>query len=195
MTDSSTTAATTTVSGPSAAGEADRAAMLAMRRLTQRWVAIGWCSFAVVFTAAWWFTPRLAPIAEPLDRLLFVLQLGAAPGFVLVCMLQGLWRMQDTLEAEDPFANKESLGFRINQRVMTNTMEQTLMFLPILIGFAIRMEPAQAYWLPLLVTFWCVARIMFWVGYRRALHLRAPGMDWTTGTLSVTAVLFVISLF
>jgi hypothetical protein len=191
----SSSAVRTTTPAPTVSDDAEHAALVATRKLTQKWVAIGWCSFAVVFTAAWWLTPRLGPIAEPLDRLLFVLQLGAAPGFVLVCMLQGLWRMQDTLEAEDPFANKESLGFRINQRVLTNTIEQTMMFLPILIGFAIRMQPTQVYWLPLLVTFWCVARMMFWIGYRRALHLRAPGMDWTTGTLSVTAVLFVITLF
>jgi hypothetical protein len=171
-------------------------ALLAVRKLTGRWIAIGWCSFAVVMTVAWLLVPRLEPIAAPLDRLLLALQLTAGPGVVLLLILQGLWRMQDTLEAEaDTLAGKESRRFKINQRVMSNTIEQALIFVPIYVAFAVRMDPEQVFWLPLLMGTWCLARLMFWLGYRLAPHYRAPGMDWTAGTALVTVVLLVMTFF
>jgi hypothetical protein len=173
-----------------------RAALLATRKLTGKWIALGWLSFAIAFAAAWFLVPRPAPIAEPVDRLLLALSLSAGPGIVLFLILQGLWRMQDTLEAEaDPLGGKESYGFKINQRVMSNTIEQLLIFVPLYIALAIRMEPDQVFLLPLLMGFWCLARLLFWVGYRRAPHYRAPGMDWTAGTAVVTLILLIITLF
>lgn len=168
---------------------------VASRKLTMRWIAIGWTTFVVAMVAAWMVVPRSAPLEAPVDRLLLAIQLCTGVGFVLFCILQGLWRVSDTPEAEDPFAGKESRAFLINQRVMTNTIEQALMFVPVYLGFAVRMKPDQSYWLPLLMGFWCVARVMFWIGYRRGLHLRAPGMDWTSGTMILTAILFVRTLF
>lgn len=183
---------TTTVNEPAATNAPPD--LVASRKLTMKWIAIGWASFAVAMVTAWSVAPRAAPVAAPVDRLLLAAQLSAGVGFVIMCILQGLWRVQDTLEAENPFAGKESQGFKINQRVMTNTIEQAVMFMPVYLGLAVRMKPEQTYWLPLLMAFWCTARLMFWVGYRRALHLRAPGMDWTSGTAIVTAVLFVMTL-
>ncbi len=159
-----------------------------------KWIAIGYTTFAIAILGAWQLAPRIDAVELPVDRMMLALQLCAAPAFVLLCILQGLWRIRETPEAEDPFANKESRGFKINQRVMTNTVEQLLMFAPIFIALAIRMDPASTYWLPILVTLWCTARLMFWVGYRRGLHYRAPGMDWTIGTTAVTMVMFLVTL-
>jgi hypothetical protein len=165
------------------------------RKLTMKWIAIGWGTFAVVFPIAWLVVPRPAPIAAPLDRLLLAVQLSAGPAVVLMLILQGLWRAIDTLEAENPLLGKESYGWKINQRVMNNTIEQLLIFVPMFLALAIRIDPDRVFVLPLLMAFWCVARLMFWVGYRRGLHLRAPGMDWTSGTSMVTAFLLGATLF
>ena len=173
----------------------DAATLEAEAELTRRWVAYGWTSFAVVFATAWFTFPRAAPIEEPLQRVLYALQLGAGPGIVLMLILQGLWRMQDEPGAEDPFRQVESRAFQINQRVMTNTVEQTLIFLPMFLALAVRMPPDKTFTLPLLMGFWCVARVLFWIGYRRAMHLRAPGMDWTSGVAMTTAVLLGTTLF
>lgn len=178
-----------------ATAEPSEAHYAAQRKLTIRWVLIGYTTFAITFTTAWFAVPRMAPIAAPIDRLLLALQLAAGPGIVLLLVLQGLWRLNDTPAAEDPFANKESYLFRVNQRVMSNTLEQAAIFVPIFIALAIRMEPAQVTRLPLLMGFWCTARLMFWIGYRKGLHYRAPGMDWTTSTCLVTTVLLVMTLF
>lgn len=167
----------------------------AERKLTMVWIAYGCISYIIVLGAAWAFMPRPAPIAAPIDRLLLALQLAAAPGFVMLLILQGLWRIFDNRGAEDPFAGKESQRWKINQRVLSNTLEQALIFMPIYLGLAVRMAPDQVYWLPLLMGLWCVARLMFWVGYQTAPHLRAPGMDWTTSTAAVTALLFAVTLF
>jgi hypothetical protein len=176
--------------------EPSQAELIAARKLTGWWIAIGYSSFAVVMTLGWLLVPRLDPIAAPVDRLLLAIQLAAGPAIVLLLVLQGLWRMQDTLEAEaDPLAGSESRAFKINQRVMDNTIEQGLIFVPIYVAFAVRMEPEQVYWLPLLVGIWCLARLMFWVGYRLGPPYRAPGMDWTFGTAMVTTVLLVRTLF
>jgi hypothetical protein len=185
----------TTATGAEATTGATHEALLANRRQTIKWVTIGYCSFVVAMVAAWFLVPRLEPIAAPIDRLLLALQLTAGPGIVLFLIIQGLWRLMDTLEAENPLAGKESVGFTINQRVMTNTVEQALIFVPLYVAFAIRMEPEQVFWLPILMGIWCLGRIAFWIGYRIAPHYRAPGMDWTTGTAFVTLVLFVMTLF
>jgi hypothetical protein len=162
--------------------------------LTRRWIAIGFGSFAIAFPLAWLLLPRLAPIAAPVDRLLLAVQLAAGPSVVLLLVLQGLWRVQDSADAEDPFAGKETYAFKVNQRVMSNTLEQTMIFVPLFVALAVRMQPDQTYWLPLLMGFFCAGRLLFWAGYRRALHLRAPGMDWTTATTIVTLVLLVKTL-
>lgn len=167
----------------------------AARNLTKKWIAIGWMSFVAAFAIAWFVVPRPPAVAEPLDRLLLALQLTAGPAVVLLLILQGLWRVTDTLEAENPLLGKESYAWRINQRVMTNTIEQTLIFVPMFIALAIRIEPERVFVLPLLMGFWCGARLLFWIGYRLGPHLRAPGMDWTIATTIVTAFLLAASLF
>lgn len=171
------------------------AELRAARKLTMKWIAIGWSSFVAAFTVAWFVLPRPAAIEAPIDRLLLALQLTAGPSVVLFLVLQGLWRVTDSLEAENPLLGKESHGWKVNQRVMSNTIEQLLIFVPLFIAVAIRIEPERVFVLPLLMGFWCVARIMFWIGYRRGLHLRAPGMDWTVGTTMATAFLLGASFF
>jgi hypothetical protein len=159
-----------------------------------RWIAAGLSSAIAVNVAAWLYWPRLEPLDQPLDRLLLALQCCAGVGFVALVMLQGLWRLPDRPGAEDPFANAESRGWKINQRVLTNTVEQALIFVPIFIGLSIRMDPKHVYMLPALMAIWCAGRFLFWAGYRHSLNARAIGMDWTTVTTMVAAVWFVATL-
>ena len=154
----------------------------------------GWSSFTIAFALAWFLLPRAAPIEQPLARLLLALQLALGPAIVMAMILQGLMRLNDTLAAENPFLEAESQRFKINQRVMTNTIEQALIFVPTFVALSIRMRPDQAFLLPMLMGFWCFARLMFWVGYHRGNHVRAPGMDWTMGTSFVT-LFFLLKTF
>ena len=163
-------------------------------RATYRWIAAGLFSGIIINLMAWRYWPRLDPLFEPVDRALLALQCCAGVGFVALIMLQGLWRLPDRPGAEDPFANAESRGWKINQRVLTNTVEQALIFVPIFIGLSIRMEPEQVYMLPALMTIWCAGRLAFWAGYRYSLNARAIGMDWTTVTTMVAAGWFIATL-
>ncbi len=165
------------------------------RSITYRWIAIGIISGIAANVAAWFFWPRLDPIAEPIDRLLLAVQCSAGIGFVALIMMQGLWRLPDTPQAEDPFANAESRGWKINQRAYTNTLEQALIFAPIFLSLSIRMSPDHVHMLPAMMTIWCIGRLLFWAGYRHSLNARVIGMDWTTVTAMLAAVWFVLTFF
>lgn len=165
------------------------------RKNMYRWIAAGLSSGIALNILAWLYWPRLAPANDPVDRLLLALQCCAGVGFVALVMLQGLWRLPDGPRAEDPFANAESRGWKINQRVFTNTLEQALIFVPVYLGLAIRMAPGHAHMLPAMMAIWCTGRILFWIGYHRTLYARAIGMDWTTVTVILAAGWFVATLF
>lgn len=160
------------------------------RKSLYAWIAAGLASAALANLAAWHFWPRLEPIPDPVDRLLLAVQCLGGIGLVALIMMQGLWRLRDTPEAEDPFANAESRGWKINQRVYANTLEQALIFAPLFLGLSVRMAPERVYMLPAMMTIWCVGRLLFWAGYRYSLNARAIGMDWTTVTAMLAAVWF-----
>jgi len=170
-------------------------ALTNQRNITYRWIAVGLTSGIVANAAAWFFWPRLSPIAEPIDRLLLAVQCFAGIGFVALIMMQGLWRLQDLPQAEDPFANAESRKWKINQRAYTNTLEQSLIFAPLFLSLSIRMSPGDVHMLPAMMTIWCAGRLLFWAGYQHSLNARVIGMDWTTVTAMQTAAWLVVTFF
>lgn len=164
------------------------------RRGAFRWIAAGLATAVLANALAWQYWPRIAPLSDPVDRLLLAVQCCAGIGLVALVMMQGLWRLPDAPGAEDPFANRESRGWKINQRVYTNTLEQALIFVPIYLALAIRMPAERVYMLPALMTLWCAGRLLFWAGYRYRLNARAIGMDWTTVTVVFAAGWLVATL-
>lgn len=166
------------------------------RRRTILWVCAGYTSFLLVFAATWALAPRLAPVPQAVDRLLLALQWTALPALVLLAQLQGLWRLGDTVQAEaDPLAGAESRRFKINQRVLSNTIEQTLMFVPVIVAVSIRTAPEHVFLLPWLVAIWSVGRMLFWAGYQVQPHYRAIGMDWTTSANLVAVGWLLTTVF
>ncbi len=165
------------------------------KNVTYRWIAAGLASGIILNASAWFFWPRLDPIAEPIGRLLLAVECSAGIGFVALIMMQSLWRLPDTPQAEDPFANAESRGWKINQRAYTNTLEQALIFAPIFFALSIRMSPDDVHMLPAMMTIWCIGRLLFWAGYRHSLNARAIGMDWTTVTVMFAAAWLIVTLF
>jgi hypothetical protein len=155
------------------------------RRATITTVAIGTVTWPVAFGAAWrWWPTSVSP---PGDRIAYVLQLAAAPSFVLLLMVTSCMRLFDTAAAENPLAGGESQRWRINQRVVSNTIEQLAIFAPLVIAIALRLPDSQLRLLPIAVTLWCAGRLMFWIGYHVAPHWRGPGFDWTFLTSCVVA--------
>ena len=163
------------------------------RRRTIQVVALGTVSWAIVFGAAWMLWSA-APLVPPADRVSYALQLGAAPAIVMLLISCACLRLFDTPRAEDPRLGAESERFKINQRVLTNTVEQAWVFAPLLLALAPRLPPEQIKLLPIAVSIWCVGRVMFWGGYHVAPHWRAPGFDWTICTSCLLAGWFLYPL-
>lgn len=165
------------------------------RKPVLAWILAGYTTFVLVFGAVWLAAPRLDPIAGATDRLLLAVQLAALPAAVALLMLQGLWRATDTVEAESrPLDGLESPRWKVNQRVLSNTVEQTVIFVPMFVALAVRIDPAYTFALPFLMGVWCVGRLLFWVGYQIQPRARAIGMDWTSSVAMITAGWLLVTL-
>jgi hypothetical protein len=163
------------------------------RRATLWAIFIGSLSWGVMFVVAWFAWPAASPVL-PADRVSYALQLGAAPAILLLLMISACFRVFDTPSAENPFLGCESQRFKINQRVLANTIEQCLVFVPLMLALAPRLPAGQVKLLPIAVTAWCLGRVMFWIGYHVAPQWRAPGFDWTIDTSILLAGWFVYTL-
>jgi uncharacterized MAPEG superfamily protein len=128
----------------------------------------------------------LAWPAVTTDPVRLALWLAAGPGLVIYAMFLSCLRMRDSADAIDPFRGAESPRWKVNQRALTNTVEQAAIFVPVLLALSTRVDPAHARVLPLGVACWVVARLAFWIGYRFDQKWRAPGMAWTHVTTLVT---------
>lgn len=162
---------------------------------TLRMILVGSLSYPIVFFACWKLWPEVAPIAAPVDRVLFALQLCVAPAAILFWRIFACMRLMDTPGAENPFAGAESHKWKLNSRVLQNTLEQAAIFIPVLLGLAVRLNPAHLKLLPILVTIWCVGRVLFWAGIHKDLTWRAVGFDWTFYSSGLGLGWFVFTLF
>ncbi len=160
------------------------------RRATLMAIGIGTTSWAGVFSAAWLLWPR-PPTVSPGERVSYALQLAAAPAMLVLLMVCSCFRLFDTARAEDPLAGAESRRFKVNQRVLTNTVEQSAAFVPLVLASATRLSSAQLKLLPISVAVWCTGRALFWGGYHIAPNWRAPGFDWTFYTCALLAAWYV----
>ncbi len=160
------------------------------RRDTLIGIGIGTTSWVTVFSAAWLLWPPL-PVVAPGDRISYALQLVAAPAILLLLMICSCFRLFDTAQAENPLVGAESQRFRINQRVLTNTVEQGAAFVPVVLALTSRLSPEHLKLLPIAVAVWCSGRVLFWAGYHIAPHWRAPGFDWTFYTSALLAAWYV----
>lgn len=149
------------------------------RRLTLISIGVGTVTWLIAFGVAWMLWPVSESRLGPADRLVYAAQLLAGVGAVILAMVSSCFRVFESPVAENPFANAESARWKTNQRVLSNTVEQTLVFVPALLALAVRVDPAHIHILPILTTLWCAGRLMFWFGYRISWKWRGPGFEWT----------------
>jgi hypothetical protein len=152
---------------------------VASRRTIQLGIAAGNIGGLAIYIAGYFAWPPVTA-ATVQDRLELALWLAAVPAVFTFAVYTSCLRLRDTPGAVDPLAGAESRRFQINQRVLTNTVEQLAIFLPLYVALAVRVDEAHARLLPLHVACWVAARIAFWIGYRRDVAWRSPGMSWTT---------------
>jgi len=111
-----------------------------------------------------WFALRAAlpPIAT--DPMLFALQLsGAALFLAFLPVIEAVAHERLMSLAIDPLAGKDSPRLIVNQRVLQNTLEQSLVFVPglfLVAHYAGDLRAAAA-----CAILWVIGRWAFWIGY------------------------------
>jgi hypothetical protein len=166
---------------------------IAPRRPALISIATGTATWVVAFAVAWRAWPAVTPLAAAGDRLAYAAELLVGVGVIVLLMVSSCFRVFDTPQAEDPTAGAESAAWKINQRVLSNTVEQSLIFVPAILALAVRLPPDDLCLLPVLISLWCAGRILFWVGYRIRPSLRGPGFEWTLYS-SLFALLWFVHL-
>lgn len=157
------------------------------RRTTLHGILTGYGVGLAVYAGAYLAWPAAAwPASAVEDPLRLALWLGALPAVFVLAVYYSCLRLRDVPEAVNPLGGGESERWKINQRVLTNSVEQLAIFLPLLVALSTRVDAAHAKLLPLDVGGWVVARIAFWWGYRVAPVRRAPGMAATNLMAIVT---------
>lgn len=81
--------------------------------------------------------------------------------------------------AIDPTAGRDGRFLLINQRVISNTVEQMAAFVPGLLALAAGVGAARMGPVVALAMVFALARLAFWIGYLAGARRRAPGMAAT----------------
>lgn len=95
---------------------------------------------------------------------------------VLAAMIAAQMVARFAASAIDPLAGRETRFLRVNQRAISNTVEQMAVLVPSLLALA---AAANARQMPEIVAAgaaFAIARLVFWAGYLIAPVARAPGM-------------------
>lgn len=156
------------------------------RRATKLGIALGNGGGLAIYVVSYVACPAIASAPTPEGRLVFAVWLCAAPALFVYAVFLSCLRLRDTPDAANPLLGAESARWKINQRVLSNSVEQLAIFVPLVLALATRVDAAHAKLLPLHVGMWVAARIAFWIGYRRSQAWRAPGMAWTHVSTIVT---------
>lgn len=146
----------------------------------------------VLLGAAYAILPPLQGLEEESARLLLAVRwlLVAMIPYAAVCMAIASARFFEG--AHNPLLGGESERLKIQCRVMQNTLEQLVWFALCVMALATYLEPAQARLIPIVCTFFALARFVYWWGYLRSGTLgRAPGVQFT---FSLNILLLVLAL-
>jgi uncharacterized membrane protein YecN with MAPEG domain len=149
----------------------------------------------VILGAAYAILPPLDGLEENTARLVLAIRwlLVAMLPYVAVCTVILSARFFEG--AHNPLVGGESERLKIHCRVMQNTLEQLVWFAICVVALATYLTPAQAHLVPIVCSFFAVARFVYWWGYLRSGTLgRAPGVQLTF-SLNITLLILALVLF
>jgi hypothetical protein len=145
----------------------------------------------------WLLLSRVIP-ANPAATLPERIGLAFASLLPAVCVLNLMiavqMRLRVVYEAVDPLAGRDTRPLQVNQRALTNTVEQLIGFAPASLALA---AGAPSAWMPMIVAaalVFALMRLVFWGGYLLDPLLRAPGMA-ATFAINVATTLAAISVW
>ena len=148
-----------------------------------------------VLALAYAVAPRLSGLAEASERLVFTVRwlLIALLPYAAVCLV--ILHRRFVEGAHNPLALSESERLRIHGRVMQNTLEQLVWCALCVLAIATYLRPSQMHLVPIVCTFFALARMVYWWGYlRRGTLGRAPGVQLTF-TLNISLLFSAIAMF
>ena len=131
--------------------------------------------------ALYWLPPPMAGMEAPLPRLAYAL--GWACVAILLALAMGIEAVAHRRlfsRAINPLAGAEDASLKTDLRYLQHTLEQTMLFLPGLLGLAWYCDsPRSIHAVTATAVMWIVSRWGFWIGYHRGPEWRgvgAPGM-------------------
>ncbi|MEK7672843.1 MAG: MAPEG family protein [Patescibacteria group bacterium] len=143
-------------------------------------VACGVTTNAILICLLYQFLPEINLQDNLADRLSFTLQNLIFPVFLFFIMLAHIGNSRFTSEAINPLANAETDQIKIDGKVANNTLEQTFAFVIATLTLSTVLEIHQLKIITALTITFIIARIAFWIGYRKNPLYRAPGMAATS---------------
>jgi uncharacterized MAPEG superfamily protein len=105
---------------------------------------------------------------------------------VLLAMIVAQMIGRNVACAIDPTTGRDSRFLVTNQRVISNTVEQLVAFVPALLALAAGVRPDRMGQVVALALVFALARLAFWIGYLAGARLRAPGMAVTLAVNLIT---------
>ncbi len=123
-----------------------------------------------------WLDGWPGPIPDAGERIGLALKFAVLPAGFLLVVVQVVALTRLITGAIDPLTDEPTTWRRVDMRVLANTVEQTLIFLPLYLAVVMVIKADESPWLTALPVAFVLARIAFWVGYRVSPMGRAPGM-------------------
>ena len=149
----------------------------------------------VLIGAAYALLPALQGMEDASARLVLALRWLPVAMFPYAAVCLEILALRFVEGAHNPLLGDESEPLRIRCRIMQNTLEQLVWFAICVLALATYLAPAQARLIPVVCTFFCFARLVYWRGYLRSGTLgRAPGVQLTF-TLNIALLLAVLVRF
>lgn len=134
-------------------------------------------------------------IADTLGaRIAFAFQMNLIAILPLFIMFVTIGNKRFTSEAIDPLRHAESSDMEIDARVVSNTLEQQVIFIVATLALSTLISYAHLGLLTAAAIVYVFARTLFWIGYHKHPLLRAPGMA-ATGYLNLFLILYTLYLF
>lgn len=133
-------------------------------------ILVGWVlSAAYIIPLVLWGMPKGRMLTLSDEALGFSLGLAVLPLVLSIGWAAQTRHFSQNIDGEEPSAGSP---LAMTQRIIQNTLEQTVLFIAAAIsahhGFGIQ----SAILLPVMATWFCIARLLFWIGYKSNNPLR-----------------------
>jgi uncharacterized membrane protein YecN with MAPEG domain len=155
------------------------------------WTALGSAAGVSAAFAGWQGLAAILPgdLAAGLPERLALTCAALLPAVsVLNLMIATQMWLRARSGAVDPLAGRDDASLQVNQRALTNTVEQLAGFVPALLAVAAGVSSDRMRFVVAAGVVFAVARLVFWGGYLLGPMMRAPGMAATFAVNIATLV-------